>query len=380
MKAEFEQYELIEQYLKGELSGSERSAVESRLATDALFSEEVKHHQAVHDLVMDHGLLELKAKMKAYDPGYAGGANKLHIVSTVVLVVSLTAMGLMTSSNNSIEPPAQSAVVTIAPNANRNKPAVVDQVKKTREPLSAIIPAPAQPAPAPDAVAATVDTVHTTPQPLIFSRDTATIKKSFSGDVRQPSDIIPEMKSTLLLKPLEAKTPGLIPCQLESSVLTFSASESCTSSPTGVISVDRSSLFEGKLPVEFSIDGKNYYTAYTFNNLYPGIYYLSVRDARGCTWPEAKEIVVGEKDCNAHEYSFYPDKGEVWKLPVSISSSGKIDIYNRNGSLVYTSVISHGHPDQWDGTAHGHVLPMGSYSFVLKVDEKTITGQVTIFR
>jgi hypothetical protein len=368
MKAAYEQYELIEQYLTGKLSGSELSAFESRLGSDTLFSEEVQAHKAVHDLVIDQGLLELKAKMKAHEAGYTGRDGKLHIISTIVLVASLTSIGLITSAPVS---PAPAGIAVTVPDTNGpNTVAAAGPVIRTEPPLPVTPSSSARPVAASDTIEAMADTTQAT-HPRVFSADPAIISKRFRND------ILFDIMDDILLKDA---IPEAVPCRLESSVLKFSTSESCTTSPTGTIIIDKTSLFDGTPPVEFSIDGINFTAGHTFSNLYPGTYYLSVRDAQGCTWFEAKEIIVGEKDCSEREYSFYPYKGEVWKLPVSTSSSGKIEIYSRNGSLVYTSLITHGHPDHWDGTANGHPLPMGSYSFVLKADGKVITGYVTIFK
>lgn len=367
MKAVYEQYEQIERYLTGDLSGNELAAFENRLETDGPFREEVQAHQVVHDLVIDQGLLELRSKMKAYEAGYTGSNNSLHIVSTIVLVLSLSAIGLITSNPL---PPAPAAMVVTEPEKNNQTPVVADRVVKAEASLPAVIATPRHTAAIPDT---SPDTITSSVPPMRLSQDTVTVTRRFMSDVLS-KDVIPSVMLP------EVKMPDVVPCRLQGSVLKLRASESCTTSPTGAIIVDKTSFFEGTLPVEFSIDGKNYAPGYTFSNLYAGTYYLSVRDARGCTWFEAEAITVGEKDCSEHAYSFYPDKGEVWKLPVSASSSGKIDIYSRNGSLVYTGTITHGYPDHWDGTANGYALPMGSYSFVLRADGKVVTGYVTLFK
>lgn len=367
MRPEYEQFELIERYLNGELSTPELSAFESRLQADPLFNEEVKQHRAVHDLVIDQGLLELKAKMKAYDAGYAGTPDAWQIVSTIALVVSLSAVGFLNPGKERTEPVSRPAIVITTPEANGAKPVASSRSGALK--ASVITVPPSQPAPEnrTDTVTLKLDTVNTMPPPRIASRDTILAPRALPRLSAPPT-------------PSSVTMPRLVPCALSVAALKIQVTESCTTLATGVITIDKASATEGTPPLEFSIDGRNYRQAYTFTDLYPGTYYLTVRDASGCISQEAREIAVGEKDCREHEYSFYPDKGEVWKLPLTATSSGKIEIYNRNGSLVYTSLISNGHPSQWDGTINGQTLPMGSYSFVLMVEGKIETGFVTLFR
>ena len=366
MRPGYEQFEQIERYLNGELSAPELSAFESRLQADPLFNEEVKHHRAVHDLVIDHGLLELKAKMKAYDAGYAGSPGAWQIVSTIALVASLSAVGFLNAGKERTEPVNCPAIVITMPDADKKEP-VSSQPSPTKASTVAAPLFETAPENHSDTITLKLDTVNSPPPLRIASRDTILVPR-----------ILPRLSA--LSTPSKVTMPRQVPCALTAAALKIHVTESCAALGTGVITIDKASATEGTPPLEFSIDGKNYRQAYTFTDLYPGIYYLTVRDASGCVSHEAQEIAVGEKDCREHEYSFYPDKGEVWKLPVAATSSGKIEIYNRSGSLVYTSIISNGHPSQWDGTINGQALPMGSYSFVLTTEGRIVTGFVTLFR
>ncbi|MBT1699217.1 gliding motility-associated C-terminal domain-containing protein [Fulvivirgaceae bacterium PWU4] len=367
MRPEYEQFEQIERYLNGQLSAPELSAFESRLQADPLFSQEVKQHRAVHDLIIDQGLLELKAKMKAYDAGYADNPGAWQIVSTIALVVSLSAVGFLNPGKLQTEPVNGPAIVITTPDDHKTEPVVTSRPGTLK--TSAVTRPLFEPAPENriDTITLKLDTVSTTPPLRIASRDTILAPR-----------ILPRLSAPST--PSRVTMPRLVPCALTTAALKINVTESCNTLATGVITIDKASATEGTPPLEFSIDGKNYRQAYTFTDLYPGIYYLTARDAHGCVSNEAQEITVGEKDCREHEYSFYPDKGEVWKLPVTATTSGKIEIYNRNGSLVYTSLITNGHPSQWDGTINGQALPMGSYSFVLVTEGRIMSGYVTLFR
>jgi gliding motility-associated-like protein len=58
----------------------------------------------------------------------------------------------------------------------------------------------------------------------------------------------------------------------------------------------------------------------------------------------------------------------------------KIDIFNRNGQLVYRSV---GYNGPWDGTVNGNRLPGGTYYYIIELNNNGYTklsGSVTILR
>jgi hypothetical protein len=369
MRPEFERYDLIERYLKGELSGNEYADVENALRNDSLFRAEVKHHQTIHDLIIDQGLLALKAKMKAYDT-QAGGSSLVNILSIGVLILSIIAIGFFTMNSTYLF--NENTVKNIQP----VKPANDTLTKEERVIVTApseiptVSPAIAnRPAPTTSVARTNADSISAMHNPYLSQRIIVPLQTTTFENVPSVSDTVPEPPYV---------EPEHIHCHLEKSRMTFRVSNSCTSSPTGILSIDKASVFDGKLPMEFSLDGTNYFRAYNFESLYPGIYNLSIRDAQGCAWQDAAEIVIGERDCEEQEYSFSPSMGEVWKFPATLSS-GKIEIYNRQGMLVYTSAILNGFPDRWDGTFEGHLLPMGSYSFVFRGNE-VITGYVTLLR
>jgi gliding motility-associated-like protein len=57
----------------------------------------------------------------------------------------------------------------------------------------------------------------------------------------------------------------------------------------------------------------------------------------------------------------------------------KVDVYNRYGQLVFTSV---GYSQPWDGTYNGKPMPVGTYYYIIKPrnELQPVTGSVTIIR
>lgn len=69
---------------------------------------------------------------------------------------------------------------------------------------------------------------------------------------------------------------------------------------------------------------------------------------------------------------------DVWKiLNLQFDSQCKVMVYNRSGTVVYSSV---GYTTPWDGTTNGQPLPTGTYYYVIVFYGKTHSGNVTIIR
>ena len=68
MKPEFQQYELIDNYLDGKLTGSELQNFQSRMANDASFRTDIEGQQVANAFIMDSGLVELRQKMEGFRP------------------------------------------------------------------------------------------------------------------------------------------------------------------------------------------------------------------------------------------------------------------------------------------------------------------------
>lgn len=76
MRKDIDKYEKIEKYLKNELSKEERRAFEHELSLNDDLVKEVKKHQAIHELIVDHALLELKGKMQQIEQNLKHGKGK----------------------------------------------------------------------------------------------------------------------------------------------------------------------------------------------------------------------------------------------------------------------------------------------------------------
>jgi gliding motility-associated-like protein len=110
-------------------------------------------------------------------------------------------------------------------------------------------------------------------------------------------------------------------------------------------------------------------------------YKLVVTNAEGCT-------AVTEYTVNVLKYPVIPNAftpnsdgiNDTWNIKYLDSyPNNTIDIYNRYGEKIYTSI---GYAIPWDGTYKGAALPAGTYYYIInpKNGRKVISGSVTIIK
>jgi gliding motility-associated-like protein len=363
MRPALEQYELIDRFLNNNLSDTELVAFQNRLASDAALREELKVYQQVNELIVDQGLLEVKAKLKALDTSADPGSGSKSYLYTSIAVVAIAVIGFLAVRNN--EEPAVVPAREVVPAPVTRELNSTPETAQIKKPGTKLSPTTASENKQDSEVARTIE-----------SSETATpVSETPIADV-DPTSQVHATETVQEEKP----QPNAIDCALEESDLKVISTSSCNNSPTGSITIEETSHFKGKLPVRFSLNAKDFSDVKTFKFLEAGTYYLSVKDSDGCIWSDAKEIVVPERDCREREEAFYPDRGETWKFPAPQTGSCKIEIYNRTGALVYKTNIVNGQPGSWDGTSDGQALPMGSYTYRITNGDETSIGSVTILR
>ena len=112
-------------------------------------------------------------------------------------------------------------------------------------------------------------------------------------------------------------------------------------------------------------------------------YEVLVRDPFGCFAIDSVLVTVNPLEIND---GFSPNGDGVndgWQLPIVEDYPNiLVDIYNRWGQLVFSSV---GYTIPWDGRYKGKDLPVGTYYYVIDLNDNTVedrflTGPITIMR
>jgi gliding motility-associated-like protein len=114
------------------------------------------------------------------------------------------------------------------------------------------------------------------------------------------------------------------------------------------------------------------------------MYYLEVIDANGCTALDSVWIeVIPDIDVPS---GFTPNEdgmNDLWMIANADQyPSMMVEVYNRWGELLYREDKGYNRP--WDGRYGGNPLPIGTYYYVIEINEpdfkSTLTGPVTIIR
>lgn len=376
MREELNTYERIERYLNNQLTGQELADFKSRMASDASFFEEVNSQRLLTELIVDRGLLDLKKKLQKLDSPNANSNAHWKILSGifavgVVATIGFWAMPEKRETNIETAPTIEEKIKE--PDVQRNDLEVIEK-------NSVVVNKKITISPKEKADLTPKATDHNTSSTL------STSNRILSSDVTEIDEkpLIEEKKIVEEALPVPVTHEDAlksVPCTLNKSLIKVLTMESCSDTPTGQITISKTSVFSGRAPFVFSIDRVHYRTDYTFSDLSAGAYSLSVKDATGCSWADDTPIHVGEKNCRSYEYAFDPDKQEVWKFPLPNNVHGKIEIYSRSGALVYTSEIINNYPDSWNGlTTDMEPLPMGSYTFILKSSDQVVSGSVTLIK
>ena len=389
-------FERIESYLAGTLEASDAAAFETEMANNSALAEAVATHRATNEMIIDHGLLTLKAKIQkeyrgtdGHLPPKNGNAWKAYVASGLALLVGgyLTLRAIDHSDDTAPLPPQpKESIARQLPTIPQEKP------NNTHTPTTPTKDAPkeakAETPKAPKTVSIT-STAPTTQTPSERDNKPVEIIPSTVEDTSQPSAIATKKEeATLPSEPLntspeateektnENKCDGL---QINGRAL---VTASCEGEKSGTISLNLAKPTGGTPPYVFSIDeGIQYLATNSFENLGPGQYNLTVKDANGCVTQKNGFATIVAKPCKK-EYAFTPMAGEVWKFPFTKNASGTLMVYNRRGQIVHTIRINNGYPNQWDGRAdNGGFLPMGSYLFIFEATDGTKErGHVSLLR
>jgi gliding motility-associated-like protein len=104
------------------------------------------------------------------------------------------------------------------------------------------------------------------------------------------------------------------------------------------------------------------------------------------TYCEASDSLVLEKWDGFVPSGFTPNGdgiNDVWRFDIGKDKyiDVKIEVFNRWGERVF---MSEEYQDTWDGTRNGNKLPVGTYYYVITVDDgnqkQKISGALTIIR
>jgi len=143
-------------------------------------------------------------------------------------------------------------------------------------------------------------------------------------------------------------------------------------------------VFGGNSPFVYLWNDGASQTDANATELVAGLYTVTVTDADNCTAIETTTVTSNLNNCGLTIPTVFSPNGDgvndAWRLKGAEGFPElSVEIYNRWGSLVFSSV---GYPEAWDGTRNGKNLPTAAYYYIIDLinGEEPLTGTVTIVR
>jgi len=381
MRKDIEKYELIERYLKNDLSDSKYHEVELRIKNDREFAHEVRQHLVLMDFINEANMLEIKDSirnihLKANKSFLRKLFNNRLTICILSALIFISFFALYLNSQKETIKPIDSKNIEnkqIIPEHGLSKQSIVILENKHNQTKSQFSNNEIM---RPSEIIVKTDIDHSSHKNLTKKEE----KPIFTENI-EINNIIAVNNIEL---PAQIKvTEDKYDCNQTSISAEVLVENSCIRQATGKIIVDHNEIEGGTPPYKISIDNeKTYQTELRIGNLPAGSYTIWLTDKNKCS--EKLGIYwISSIDCETenYEYIFAPDKFEKWKIP-GVESSFQIEIYNQQGILVYNAGINEYTKNYWDGFSNsGTVQAMGIYSFIIRTtNHKDVTGNVTIVR
>ncbi len=360
----------IDLYLEGKLSGEELAAFERRRLTDADFAQMIENQRFANELIMDAGLLEVKAKLQAIHARHKPKTWGRWVAVGSLLLGAAGGLYWLTSSKK----PSDSIVFS-----QLSEDHTLSQVLTNREASTQKIQGHHKPAKLSPQLFSNqaIDNQDNTNK----SEEFATVVSSDEilsiptpaeeKEVADNQTVVPNLSG-------HTSSPQSAPCFSEGVSVLFRSEPSCASSFDGKIILQPKGL-AGKL--KFALGkGADYQTSPIFVGLSPGLYFAYVQTEQGCVYEVPDVIEVQALDCYSNEFAFAPDRGEVWNVPYD--RPALLLIFNSVGIEVFRQQLD-GSRFEWNGQNHSGIsLPMGAYRYTIRRYDTGAesTGVVTIIR
>jgi gliding motility-associated-like protein len=127
---------------------------------------------------------------------------------------------------------------------------------------------------------------------------------------------------------------------------------------------------------EFALDGGSYQQEPYFDNVAPGIHFLSVRDINGCGISRIQVSVIGFPKFFTPNGDGYNDTWQV--LGILSQPMSNIYVYDKFGKLL-TEIDPRG--DGWDGIYNGKQLPSSDYWYMVQLEDgRVYRGHFSLIR
>lgn len=349
-----EEFEKIERYLNGTLGWNEKIGVESQMADDSQFAEEVSAHRVVNELILDHGLLEARKQMRQWhhENEHSGSWGKplLGVSALLGLMFAAYLLYFWRGENFVLadpEPMMEKVVPMIVLENDSILSAIDEQLT--------------------EAAGIQQDEM------IKVQTETAKINLAPISSRKNPE---------ITISSVNFKTPEKIELKSSDCFGSLSTSDlrytgSCIEAADGFI--DFSSMHQNA--IAYSIDsGQSYQHFSRFEFLQNGVYHPAIFDDNGCVLYGKKLMLIPEADCHSEKnYVINLNKNEFW-TPDFEGYFTIVEIFNSTGTMVFTARNT-GNVKWYGQTNNSSTLTIGNYLYFLKNGSEIVDqGNISLIR
>ena len=136
----------------------------------------------------------------------------------------------------------------------------------------------------------------------------------------------------------------------------------------------------GKAPYQFSLDGKHFQEENKFVGLKANEYDVMVKDANNCETAVYEKYPLISKNCNSYSEHIFNPNVNSWEVPNNQDKQGELTILDENGLMVYSRTFDKGEKINWGGIgSSGTMLVPGVYIYTIKYSDGVVDqGKITI--
>lgn len=364
------EFELIEDYLKGKLQGQTLIEFENKLASNSNFASKVEEHKAMQEMLITQGLLETRDKLQALrkqkisnERRNNNGNNEWFKgigYSIIILGVVMGIYMFYPKDKNAVE--VRSVVAK-----NNNENSTIGNVLNPTQDIITIT--------SPEVNSHDIDSSSSNLNPIIQKTDSLVNTSLTYVPIDTQAVKPPENKSSDHQNTPPAIAPNDL-CEAVTIRAKIQTEPSCEDKSTGSLTL--SQVVGGKGPYKYTLNNLETSRSLTFDRLPGGNHEVKITDINGCY--SILETEIAYKSCTRNIFS--PDYGETWKFPISSQGNCKVTIYDSAGKIVYQVNTYNGQPSEWDGTGNNEgYIKAGAYLFQITCDDgKSNQGSVTVTR
>ncbi len=353
-----ELYDLIENYLQGNLENSEKILFEERISNDDSLRLRIKMHQLANDLVIERRLQKVKEAIEE-EKNRQQGSSKRFYYWTIVSFIIVAGLSVITYFNTR---ETSTSGKSLATNPQRNKV----------EPAIRAIDIPSS-------------TTTKLPVPKSILKPLQRISVNNNRSVKMTDSVPPEIIAAVQVEKEMAKIPDPVITETEISQPDVCSNirlqadveikEACVGSSDGSIQLGN---YKGGIPpYHYSVKDETGTVRFA-KGLEPGNYEVFLLDGNNCK-TVFRNLNVPQKTCSK---DYILNMGE--SAPVIIPhlvQEGHFKVFDQSGQLIREQNLE-GNQAIWNGTDRNDVeSSKGYYIFVIEYQDGSVEkGTITILK